>query len=47
MNPITAALIGLVVGVVVQAWRVSRALKCSFVVALKSGGGPGWPPPKK
>ena len=46
MNPITAALIGLLAGVLIQAWRTSRALKCSILDALKAGGGPGWPPQK-
>lgn len=46
MNPITAALLGLVAGIVIQAWRTSRKLGCSILDALKAGGGPGWPPQK-
>ncbi|MFA6168946.1 MAG: hypothetical protein WC700_20135 [Gemmatimonadaceae bacterium] len=41
MNPITAALIGLVAGIVIQAWRTSSALGCPILDVLKSGGGPG------
>jgi hypothetical protein len=34
-------------GIVVQARRTARVLECSILDVLKSGGGPGWPPPKK
>lgn len=36
-----AVAIGAVVGVLVQAWRTSKALNCSMKDVLKSGGGPG------
>ena len=41
MNPITALVIGLAAGILIQAFRTSRALGCSILDVLKSGGGPG------
>jgi len=43
MNPYTALAIGIVIGIVIQAWRTAGALKCSILPVIKSGGGPGEP----
>lgn len=41
MTTFTAVFIGLVAGIVIQAWRTSIKLKCSIVpVLLKGAGGP-------
>ena len=41
MNTAIALIVGIVIGVLVQAARTARKLGCSVVPVIKSGGGPG------